>query len=227
MKDVLSSTLFKRTLSAAILAPLVIGLIYAGGFYFIGLLIVLAGIAVYEWVQLSRKTRWPWALGAGGVIYIAFSFLCAYTVRENFGLFLTFLFLVSLWASDVGAYVFGKMIGGAKMAPAISPNKTWAGLLGAVVFSVATCLIFGFFEGNRIYPIDFIFVFFGGVIALSGQVGDLLVSKLKRLAKEKDSGHLIPGHGGLLDRIDSLLLATPVFLLLIWGFFDLLSKGGV
>jgi phosphatidate cytidylyltransferase len=132
--------------------------------------------------------------------------------------------VVTLWASDSGAYFVGRKFGGPKLAPVISPKKTWSGFCGAL-FSAGIMLFlfyYLFFSHHAIFrmgtvsgrPLEF---FLTGMIAGGvGQAGDLLESFFKRKAGVKDTGNLIPGHGGLLDRIDSLLLASPVFLALSW-----------
>ncbi len=119
------------------------------------------------------------------------------------------LLLFVIWATDTGAYLVGRRWGDRKIAPLISPNKTWAGFWGGICLgtlagvgsSVGFSLPFSLLEG----------VILGFVLSLSGQVGDLVESLLKRESGVKDSGQLIPGHGGLLDRLDSLLFAAPVF----------------
>ena len=125
-----------------------------------------------------------------------------------------------VWAADIGAFFVGKYFGGPKMAPRISPNKTWAGLGGGCDFAGVIAILF-FCVNVLVSPeavfswmgVVLIFVL-GVVIALAGQAGDLLISAMKRKTGVKDTGTLIPGHGGLLDRIDSMLLAAPVFYVL-------------
>ncbi|MDE1147726.1 MAG: phosphatidate cytidylyltransferase [Azospirillaceae bacterium] len=131
-----------------------------------------------------------------------------------------FLFLLlAIWATDIGAYVAGRAIGGPKLAPRISPKKTWAGLLGGMA---AAALV-----GLALAPLATVSSFGAGalvaaVIAVVGQVGDLFESYMKRRCDVKDSGSLIPGHGGLLDRIDGLVMAAPVFAL----FHALIGENG-
>ena len=123
--------------------------------------------------------------------------------------------MMCVWASDIGAYFTGKRLKGPKMAPKISPNKTWAGFLGAMFFGGLTLWAMSFFVQAGI-PGGLLFLS-GSVFGAVGQAGDLLVSILKRQAGTKDTGNLIPGHGGLLDRIDSLLLVIPVAAaMLLW-----------
>ena len=116
------------------------------------------------------------------------------------------LLLATLWINDTMAYIFGSLIGKHKMIERISPGKTWEGFFGGLIFTMATILIINqiFFDLDMI-SLGIIVL----VIVLSGTIGDLLESKLKREAGVKDSGTVIPGHGGVLDRIDSLLVAAP------------------
>jgi phosphatidate cytidylyltransferase len=110
-----------------------------------------------------------------------------------------------VWASDIGAYAFGRLIGGPKLAPALSPNKTWAGAIGGLASAmVVGQLAAAFFAGD---PPAVLFAI-SAFVAIAAQVGDLIESFAKRCFNVKDSGGLIPGHGGLLDRLDSLLLAS-------------------
>ncbi|NQV54978.1 MAG: phosphatidate cytidylyltransferase, partial [Rhodospirillales bacterium] len=122
------------------------------------------------------------------------------------------LFLV-VWATDIGAYVFGRSIGGFKLAPSISPNKTWAGLIGGIASAIAVASIISA-TGNAKTGI-LTLIILSAAAALISQCGDLLESWIKRRFNAKDSGNLIPGHGGLLDRVDGLFLAASAALLLI------------
>ena len=120
--------------------------------------------------------------------------------------------LAIVWASDIGAYLFGSMIGGIRLAPRISPNKTWAGALGGLILAA----IVGFL-GARLpgMPVAWVSALLAVFLAAWSQVGDLAESALKRNFGVKDSGALIPGHGGLLDRVDSLLFAAPLGALIV------------
>jgi phosphatidate cytidylyltransferase len=113
--------------------------------------------------------------------------------------------LVVVWAADICAYFAGRLIGGPKLAPSISPKKTWAGLWGAVAGGALGGLALGYWGGSVAF---LILVVLGGFLAIIEQLGDLFESALKRHYGLKDSGRLIPGHGGLLDRVDGLVAAT-------------------
>lgn len=203
-------------LSSLLLAPLTLLAIWLGGVFFLGMVLAAIFICLYEWIGLSTiqgKTRYG-ALALGAV-YLSICFASFVFLRAGFeqGVWLTMAVFVCVAASDTGAYAFGKLIGGPKMAPKISPNKTWAGFAGAVAaFAV---FLTGFVLLLPIVNVPLWAVFLaGGFLGAVGQVGDLFISSFKRRAGLKDTGNLIPGHGGLLDRIDGLLLVSPVFLFL-------------
>jgi phosphatidate cytidylyltransferase len=122
-----------------------------------------------------------------------------------------------VWATDIGAYVVGRSAGGAKLAPRISPGKTWSGLFGGMAWAaVASAVVSYTFDAGQTIDLAII----GAGLAVVAQLGDLLESAAKRRAGVKDSGSLIPGHGGLLDRVDGLvavLAAVAVIRLLIGG----------
>jgi phosphatidate cytidylyltransferase len=120
--------------------------------------------------------------------------------------------LLIVWASDIGAYAAGRAIGGPRLAPAISPGKTWSGAAGGVLAAAATGLAASSVLGNG--PISWRPVAFAVLIGIIGQAGDLFESQLKRDFGVKDSGSIIPGHGGLLDRLDAVLTAAPAAALL-------------
>ena len=115
--------------------------------------------------------------------------------------------LAAIWINDTMAYIIGSLIGKHKLIERISPSKTWEGFFGGLIFTIAILLIVNqIFFNFDIISLAIITL----VIVLSGTIGDLLESKLKREASVKDSGNIIPGHGGILDRIDSLLVAAPI-----------------
>jgi phosphatidate cytidylyltransferase len=148
------------------------------------------------------------AVSCAGILLVAFPF--SYVVRlnetETTGKQLVLFTLALVWAGDVLAYFVGKSLGRVKMAPLLSPKKTWEGALGNVFASMITAVFFA-----RWMQIDVItLVLIAAAANIAGQAGDLIESAYKRGADVKDSGHILPGHGGMLDRIDSLILAAPV-----------------
>ena len=127
------------------------------------------------------------------------------------------LALLTTFATDTGAYLVGRAIGRHPMAPSISPNKTWEGAIGGFVGAVAAALLMGQFFNLGLSPTawNWQLPLIGATVGIAAQAGDLLESRLKRLAQVKDAGNLMPGHGGLLDRLDSLLLTIPVVYYLV------------
>lgn len=118
--------------------------------------------------------------------------------------------LLSVWSCDTGAYISGRSIGGPKLAPRISPNKTWAGLLGGILAAMVASVLLALISGSGS---TVLFAIQGALLALISQCGDLAESSLKRRFDVKDSGNLIPGHGGILDRVDGVLFAAPTLVL--------------
>lgn len=221
------SSLQKRIVSGLVLAPAMIFLILQGGWWFLSLMVIAASITAYEWNGLVSRAGNRILHLVIGIVYIAVSFSSYTFIRFGFeqGAWLALAAMMCVWASDTGAFLVGKAVGGRKLAPVISPNKTWAGFGGAVAFcGVALTLLHwlsvplkaGFHTDLGLAPGDWWAVFAAGcALGAVGQAGDLLKSVYKRRAGVKDSGTLIPGHGGLLDRIDSLMLVSPVFLLMV------------
>ncbi len=216
------SKLKERALSAVFMAPVIIFIIVAGGVFFQLLIALSVLICLYEWFNLSLKVKHKALFLVLGSVYILLTLYSCYLLRENFGYAVTLLFIVLVWTSDIGAYFFGKFIGGAKMVPSISPNKTWAGMIGAAL-SPAIIIVLWIFIAHNFSPYGLveelpsyvILAISGAFIGVFGQAGDLLISFAKRQANIKDTGDLIPGHGGLLDRIDAMLMAAPFFLIAI------------
>lgn len=215
----------KRILSSVIAAPATLGVIIYGGWPF--LIFIAAGVAISicEFFGMERKGKNLWLHMVFWCAYVLICGAAFIQIRMSLdsGVFLVFALFLTVWACDIGAYVCGKTVGGPKMAPRLSPNKTWAGLIGGMISSgVVLCTLdyvsFISFDRDIFMPhIAFVFIV-GCFLGAVGQAGDLLVSSVKRRVGVKDTGHFLPGHGGFLDRIDSLLLVTPVFLVLckIW-----------
>lgn len=205
-----------RFYTALVIGPISLFLIYWGGWPFIFLLAVFFVLSNQEWFDIARQLPAKTILYPLGVLYLTFCFYCFYKVGIDKSIDALVL-LVLVACSDIGAYFWGKTIGGPKLLKAISPNKTWAGLFGAMITpAIVLVLAEMFFLDVGGYASDkhMLFFVFGALIGLCGQVGDMLESYIKRQAGVKDSGVILPGHGGVLDRIDSLLLAAPAFMLL-------------
>ncbi|MFL5238739.1 MAG: phosphatidate cytidylyltransferase [Rhizomicrobium sp.] len=160
---------------------------------------------------------------AAGVLYIGFPALALLIVRlsPDHPIWSVILIFLAVWATDTGALFFGKLIGGPRLAPLLSPKKTWAGSVGGLVCAAVIAGGVGLFLHTRVLPP----IVFAIVVSFAGQVGDLFESMVKRRAGCKDSGGLIPGHGGALDRIDSILFAAPVAagMILLAGFDPLVG----
>ena len=124
------------------------------------------------------------------------------------------LLLIYIWASDIGAYFAGKGFGNKKLCPKVSPNKTWEGVYGGVILTQVIAVAYVLSSIESPITKDFlVFCFLALIVSLASIIGDLFESVLKRISDQKDSGNILPGHGGLLDRIDSLTASAPVFLL--------------
>lgn len=211
-----------RARSAAILAVVVLGGIYLGGIAFSLMMAFAAAIGVVEWLCMTMKEKPAFRLltMAFGMLYIGYAcgimiWLRLYT---HDGLYNTLTMLFIVWASDISAYFTGRAIGGPKLAPLISPKKTWAGFIGSSVGSalVAAILasppVLGAFHVDTVGHMSMAaYAGIGFVLAMFGQVGDLFISIFKRRYGVKDTGTLIPGHGGILDRIDALMLVAILF----------------
>lgn len=212
--ELLNNELKTRIIAGAVMAVMVLSALALGGMFFIGLVMLAALQMIREWDSITLNENIMWRLI--GLVYVAIPCACLLWIRsQTDGGWLVLTLLLAVWATDIGAYFAGRIIGGAKLAPAISPNKTWAGLIGGMIAAALITLIATSFSPYPASASGALWV--GMAIAVLGQVGDLFESWLKRRAGVKDSGSLIPGHGGLLDRIDGLILTTPFFALLVWS----------
>ena len=166
-------------------------------------------LAAVQWRQNfpALKTRTTVLLGMGVLSAAISSMLQLYHLES--GLYWILTVLTAVWAADIGAYVSGKLIGGPKLAAYISPGKTWAGFTGGMVIGTVSVLaiIHWLIPQTTISPLLITLVIITVLVSVGG---DLWVSLLKRVSGIKDSGNILPGHGGLLDRLDSLIAAAPV-----------------
>ena len=202
----------KRILSSIILIPISIFFIFQGSIYFIFFLTLLFLATSYEWLNLSKKNE---LLRILGILFLFLSFFVAYHLRENTFKFFILIIVVCIF-TDIGGYIFGKVFRGPKLTK-ISPNKTYAGVIGSFLFSLIAATIYLDYLGERdIFKEDHLEIFLLIIfISLISQIGDLIISYFKRKAKLKDTGKILPGHGGLLDRIDGLIFALPASYILI------------
>lgn len=180
----------------AILCPLAAG----PGFFALGLI-----FGAFFFVAIVMRD----ARLAAGQLYVGLPVLALLLLRAHpNGFAVTFWAMALVWACDSGAYFAGRAIGGPKLAPAISPNKTWAGFVGGIAAAMLFTAIFVW--ANAQIGAGVAMILISPVLAALSQVGDLFESHLKRVAGVKDSGTLLPGHGGILDRLDGLVFAAPV-----------------
>ena len=203
----------KRILSSVILIPIAIFFIIKGSVFFSFFLSISFLATSYEWIKMSKKNN---LLKLLGIIFLLFSFYTAFEIRE-YKNFEYFLFIVTVCIfTDIGGYIFGKIFKGPKLTK-ISPNKTYAGVFGSFLLSLMAGLIYiNYFGKNEITNSDHLFILLLILfISLISQIGDLIISYFKRKAKLKDTGKILPGHGGLLDRIDGLVFVMPAIYLLI------------
>ncbi|WP_262695110.1 phosphatidate cytidylyltransferase [Kordiimonas aquimaris] len=181
----------------------------------IGIILLFALILLlYRPAKLSQiDSSASVATSLSGVAYIGLAILSLMWLRhlDNDGLLVIWLFF-AVWAMDVGGYFAGKSIGGPKLAPSISPKKTWAGLIGGMLLAALVSLVISYLFGWGT-PLNFAIA--GAVVALVAQLGDLYESAIKRHMDIKDSGSIIPGHGGILDRVDGIIFAAPFTALVI------------
>ncbi len=201
--------LINRLISTIIILPLSIIIIIKGSYLYYLFLISLFVISTYEWLRMTKNL----ILSAVGIIYLFFSIIIAYFLRGNDYInLLIFLFVILICIStDIGGYLFGKFFQGPKLTK-ISPNKTYAGVLGSFLLSLLIGYIYLFLFKNELeflFYNKFLFLFSIFMISLISQLGDLLISFFKRLSKIKNTGNIIPGHGGILDRVDGLIFAIP------------------
>ena len=207
--------LAKRSLVGAALIALALLATVVGGYAFAMLVAAAACVMFYEWRQIVRG----WGLGwqVAGFVYSLLPALALLWIRERsvvdgalVGVEILLWVFITTWSVDIGAYFAGRTIGGPKLAPAISPNKTWAGLVGGMV---AAAIFGGLWAWLLMLPKILILV--AAPFAAAAQIGDLFESWLKRRAGVKDSGHWLPGHGGALDRLDGLVVVACLTALLM------------
>jgi phosphatidate cytidylyltransferase len=203
MKDLL-----RRSISALIILPFSIFFILKGGYFFISFLIICLTLSIIEWNNMIKNKT----LNILGNLFIFFSFFSTYQIRffkENDQNLMFFLMILLVCIStDIGGYIFGKIFKGPKLTK-ISPNKTYAGVVGGFLSSlILIYLISIYFE--FFYKFDLKLISYILFISLISQIGDLIVSYFKRLSNTKDTGKLIPGHGGILDRIDGMIFVFPI-----------------
>ena len=212
-----NSELAKRVISILFILPLAFYFIIKGYLFFNIFLIFCCILTILEWHKMSKSIFF----NIMGIFFIIFSFYAVSNIRNSdfyngFNNFL-FIFLICI-STDIGGYSFGKFFKGPKLTK-ISPNKTYSGVIGSFALTAITCL---FLISNNIIPKientiisnNFYILFFSIFLSAVSQIGDLVISYFKRISGLKDTGNIIPGHGGILDRIDGMLFAFPIFYLI-------------
>ena len=223
----IDNELQKRIFSSIVLIPISIFFIVQGSVFFIFFLSISFLVTIYEWLKMSKN----FSKKIFGIIFLLFSFYLAYLLRTEQGYKIFILVILISILTDIGGFIFGKIFKGPKLTK-ISPKKTYSGVIGSFILSVVGSLIFiEYFVGLKTYiylnylsfeqygiNLNLFILFFILISSLISQSGDLIVSYFKRIAKIKDTGKILPGHGGLLDRIDGIIFTVPcVYLILKFG----------
>jgi len=190
---------FKKRFIISLLAfPIIFILLYHKTFSNL-LIVIICLFCAYEWSKIFKKKSYIYLLGLLILLIFFISLLKIYNL-ENYNLNFLWLILIA-WLTDIGGYIFGKLFRGPKLTK-ISPNKTWSGAFGSLILSQFAFLIF-FLDAN--YKLNFNIFLFQLLLSIVGQMGDILMSYVKRINKIKDTSNFIPGHGGFLDRLDGLI----------------------
>jgi len=203
----IKNELSKRIYSSLILIPIVLYVIIKGSILFNFFISICFIITAYEWLQMSKQNIQK----IFGLSFLIISFYTIFLIRNDFDqdYFHILLIAIICISTDTGGYIFGKLLKGPRLTK-LSPNKTYSGVIGS--FLLATIITILFFELTLItfnfrFELEtFIFVL---AVSLVSQIGDIIISYFKRLSKIKDTGNIIPGHGGILDRIDGMIFAYP------------------
>ena len=215
----------KRLLSSLILIPIAIFFIFQGSVFFIFFLSLIFLATSYEWVKMTKKRN---LIKIFGIIFLFFSFYMAYLLRAEQGYMIFILVILISILTDIGGFIFGKIFKGPKLTK-ISPKKTYSGVIGSFILSIGGSLIFiEYFVGLKNYifishlsfepfriNLNLFILSFIFISSLISQLGDLIISYFKRIAKIKDTGKILPGHGGLLDRIDGIIFTVPFVYLIL------------
>ena len=204
---------YKRIFTSLILLPVSLFLIIYNQYLFLLFIAITLIFSLIEWFKLNIKFKISF-LTLTGYLFLLNSFYLSYLLRgssyESVLIFL-WIILISIF-SDIGGYVFGNIFGGLKLTK-ISPKKTISGSIGSFLFSLFPILIYQFLN-IKFIEINLKFILLSLFLCSINQIGDLTISYIKRLRKIKDTGKLLPGHGGILDRIDGIIFVVPVFYLI-------------
>ena len=209
----MNNELIKRILSSLILIPIVLIAIIKGSIYFNIFLITCFFVILFEWHKVSKKNIFYYL----GIIFLMFSFYTTYILYYINESYINFLFILVICIStDIGGYTFGKLFKGPKLTN-ISPKKTYSGSIGGFALTILSTSLF--FKISLFFPEDtkiFLSSYMLAIlISFVSQIGDIIISYFKRLNKIKHTGNLIPGHGGLLDRVDGMIFAFPFYYIIL------------
>jgi len=207
----------KRILSSIIIVAIALFFVIKGSIFYMFFLSVLFFITSFEWLKME-KNKIYFLLG---IVFLILSFLSAFIIRNNFIHDFILIILICI-STDIGGYTFGKLFKGPKLTK-ISPNKTYSGMIGSFFLSIISVLLYADYVNydnnpfwNTYWPEHKLLIYTILISSIS-QIGDLTISYFKRKSKIKNTGKIIPGHGGLLDRIDGMLFAIP-FAFLLFNF---------
>lgn len=219
----MNNNLTKRLISSLIILPIALLFIINGSLFFMFFLSILFLVTSYEWMKMTKRKILYKSIG---IIFLIFSFYSAFVLRTYTGLnFFLFIILISIF-TDIGGYIFGNFFKGPKLTK-ISPNKTYSGVIGSLLMPVFAGLLYiqyiklplGILVPLKLdtlsnnFDLNFLIMILS--ISIISQLGDLTISYFKRLSKIKDTGKILPGHGGLLDRLDGLIFVIPISYLFI------------
>lgn len=206
----------KKRINTSLFLFILVLLIFSFDFMLIYFLIVLGVLSILEFIEISKKAfKNKISCISSNIFFMTyiliFCLIFVYFSSNILSKYITFILLLGCVASDIGGFVFGKMFNGPKLTK-ISPNKTYAGALGSIVLTMIVVNILSFYFLNILNIKTLILAL---SVSIFCQLGDLLFSLLKRKANLKDTGNFLPGHGGVLDRIDGILVGLPLSFLTI------------
>ena len=198
----MNQEIIKRILSSIIIIAIAFFFIIKGSFFLIFFLSICFFITSFEWYKMTKNKNYFLL----GLVFLILSFLSAFLLRNIFLKDFILVILICI-STDIGGFVFGKIFKGPRLTK-ISPNKTYSGMIGSFFLSIISALFYTNYY-SLIYWTDNLLLITVILISSVSQIGDLTVSYFKRISKIKNTGEIIPGHGGLLDRIDGMLFAIP------------------
>ncbi len=211
------NNIFKRIVTSLFLIILLLSSLYFNDFTWKTLVIIFIVLCLYEFYNLFKKifkSKFLFTiLFFLIVIYLSIFYFLLIKIKIQFGEDTILILLITCIFSDIGGYIFGKIIGGPKLT-SISPKKTISGAFGSIILTlIGTSLFIVFLNkihiNNILFELSYLFYVWLFIMSVYCQIGDLIISFLKRKAKIKDTGKILPGHGGILDRVDGILFAIP------------------